>query len=67
VEIHFISSLTEDDEERVALALLGAVEKLLNPFPIAYIVRIETSAGTVLQHNQGAGAALVPASVPGRI
>jgi hypothetical protein len=67
VEIRFISSLTEDDEERMARALLGAVEHLLKPFPIAYIVRIETSAGTVLQHATGAGVSMVPEPVSGRV
>jgi hypothetical protein len=54
MEIRFISSLTPEDENRFAPALLSAVAKILDQLPIAYTVRLETAAGKVLQHSHAA-------------
>jgi hypothetical protein len=49
MDIHFISSLNADDEDRLAPALLQALRPLLEMLPIAYTVRVQTASG---QHFQ---------------
>lgn len=51
MEIRFISSLTADDEDRYAPAVLKALSALLDQFPIAYTMRIETTGSQVFQHT----------------
>ena len=51
MEIRFISSLTAEDEEMFAPAVLKAVSAFLDQLPIAYTLRIETSAAQVFQHT----------------
>ena len=51
MEIRFISSLTPDDENAFAPALLKAVGAVLDQFPIAYTLRIETTGAQVFQHT----------------
>ena len=51
MEIRFISSLTAEDEEAFAPAVLEAVSALLDRLPIAYTLRIETSGAQVFQHT----------------
>jgi hypothetical protein len=51
VDIRFISALTGDDEDRFAPVLLKAMADLLNKIPITYLVRIETSRGTIFQRS----------------
>jgi hypothetical protein len=51
MEIRFVSSLTAEDENRFAPALLKAIAALLDPMPIAYTVRIETTGSQVYQHT----------------
>ena len=51
MEIRFISSLTAEDENLFAPALLKAVGALLDQLPIAYTVRIETTGEQVFQHT----------------
>jgi hypothetical protein len=50
MNIRFISSLTPEDEERVAPGIVSALGMLLDQLPIAYTLRIETSGGKVFQH-----------------
>lgn len=50
MDIRFVSSLTADDEDQLAPALLKAVGSLLDQFPIAYTVRIETISARVYHH-----------------
>jgi len=50
MDIRFISSLTAEDENRLAPALLKAVAALLDRLPIPYTVRIETIGSQVFQH-----------------
>jgi hypothetical protein len=50
MEIRFISSLTSEDEDRLAPAILTAVASLLDQMSIAYTLRIETTGEKVLQH-----------------
>jgi len=54
MDIRFISSLTPDDENAFAPALLKAVGVLLDQFPIAYTLRIETTGAQVYQHSHPA-------------
>jgi hypothetical protein len=50
MNIRFISSLTPEDEDRIAPAVLKAVGAFLDQLPIAYTLRIETSGNGVFQH-----------------
>ena len=51
MEIRFVSSLTPDDENAFAPALLRAVSAMLDQFPIAYTLRVETTGAQVFQHS----------------
>lgn len=51
VNIRFTSSLTADDENRIAAALLQALTGVLDAMPIAYVLRIDTSDAKVHQHT----------------
>jgi hypothetical protein len=51
MEIRFISSLTPEDENAFAPAVLRAVVALLDQLPIAYTLRIETAGTHVFQHT----------------
>ena len=52
MDIHFISSLTPDDEDRLAPAVLEALKPMLGLLPIAYTIRIRTASNTVYQHTR---------------
>jgi hypothetical protein len=61
MEIRFISTLTADDEGKMAPALMNAVTALLDALPIAYTLRIETLGAQVFQHTHPTvGSALLP-------
>ncbi len=51
MDIRFVSSLTPEDENLFAPALLKAVGALLDQLPIAYTMRIETTGAEVFQHT----------------
>ena len=51
MDIRFVSSLTAEDENMIAPALLKAVGALLDQLPIAYTIRIETTGAQVFQHT----------------
>lgn len=51
MDIHVVSTLTWEDEDRVADALLVALANLLNGLPIAYALRIETGSKVVQRTN----------------
>ena len=51
MEIRFVSSLTAEDENSLAPALLKAIGALLDQLPIAYTLRIETTGAQVVQHS----------------
>lgn len=64
MDIRFVSSLTAEDENKFAPALLKAVGALLDPLPIAYTVRIETTGSQVFQHTHpGSADPVTPPSV----
>jgi hypothetical protein len=50
MNIRLTSSLTPEDENAIAPALLSAMSKLLDLLPIAYALRIETADSHVYQH-----------------
>lgn len=52
MDIRFISSLTREEEDRLAQALMDVARLLLEPFSIAYTLRIQTSESKVLHHRQ---------------
>ena len=60
MNIRFISTLTADDENQIAPALVKAVGALLDLLPIAYTVRIETTGAQVYQHSHPAVEAAYP-------
>ena len=51
MQIRFISSLTAEDEDAFAPAILKAVGTLLDQLPIAYTMRIETTGAQVYQRT----------------
>lgn len=61
MNIRFISTLTAEDENTFAPALLKAVSALLDQFPIVYTLRIETTEAQVFQHTHSACDAPGPA------
>jgi len=57
LDIRFISSMTNDDENRFASVLMNAMDELLRHLPIVYHVRINTTAGGVLQRSRAVAVA----------
>jgi hypothetical protein len=51
MDIRFVSSLTAEDENKLAPALLKAIGAMLDQLPIAYTIRIETTGSQVFQHT----------------
>ena len=51
MEIRFVSSLTADDENFFAPALVKALSAIMDQLPIAYTLRIETTGAQVFQHT----------------
>ncbi len=52
MEIRVVSSLTSDDEVRVAPLLLGELAQLLARMPIAYDIRIQTTGDRVFSYRR---------------
>jgi hypothetical protein len=52
VNIRFTSTLTPEDENSIAPALLRALSSILDLMPIAYVIRIEASDAQVYQHSR---------------
>lgn len=66
MDIRFISSLTPDDEERLAPGIVSSLSMLLDQLPLAYTLRIETAGGKVFQHAHAGFQAEPPALVAER-
>jgi hypothetical protein len=49
MQIHFVSALSSLDEDQIAPALLALAANVLEQFPIAYTIRIETTGSRVYQ------------------
>lgn len=54
MEIHLVSSLTPDDESRLAPVMLVAIGRILDRLPVTYSVRIETAGGKAIHHHHTA-------------
>jgi len=52
MNIRFTSSLTPEDENALAPALIRAVAGILDLLPIAYMIRIDTSDSKIYQHSR---------------
>lgn len=59
MNIRFTSSLTPDDENRIAPVVLQAISALLSALPIAYMIRIDTTDSKVYQVS-GSGVGTPP-------
>jgi hypothetical protein len=55
MEIRVVSSLTPDDEIRLAPLVLGELAQLLGRMPIAYDIRIQTTGDRVFSHRRPPG------------
>jgi hypothetical protein len=66
MDIHFVSTLTPEDEDRYAPMVLAAVKAILEPMPISYAVRVVTANGLVAQHTKADQADAAPAAT-GRV
>jgi hypothetical protein len=67
VNIKFISTLTPEDENAMAPAVLKAVASILDLLPIAYMIRIDTSDAHVYsQHSQPTGKPMLPTEAHGQ-
>ncbi len=51
MEIHLVSTMTPDDENRLAPRVLAALGDLLEHLPVSYSLRIETAIGNAIQHS----------------
>ncbi len=51
MDIRVVSSLTPEDEARLAPALMAALTHLLDQLPICYTLRVETAGGKCYSHN----------------
>jgi hypothetical protein len=58
MNIRFTSSLTPEDENLVAPALLKALSSILDLLPIAYVIRIDTTDSKVYEQGGGMGETL---------
>jgi len=54
MNIRFTSSLTPEDENAIAPALLKALAGILDLLPIAYAIRIDTSDSNAYHHRGAA-------------
>jgi hypothetical protein len=65
MEIHLVSSLTPDDENRLAPTVLKALGDVLERLPVSYSVRIETAVGNAIHHNHTAVQNVPDETIPG--
>jgi hypothetical protein len=49
VHIELTSTLTQEDENRLAPAVLRALSGLLDMLPISYLIRVETTDQSVIE------------------
>jgi hypothetical protein len=50
VHIEVTSTLTQEDENRVAAAVVKTLSAMLDMLPISYLVRVETTDQSVLEN-----------------
>jgi hypothetical protein len=51
MHIHFISTLTPEDEDRLAVVIEETVKALLSTLPLSYKLRIETAGRRRYEHE----------------
>ncbi len=52
MQIRLVSSLTPEDEERLAPDLLAALRAVLDSWPVSYSIRIEGMSKEFARHTQ---------------
>jgi hypothetical protein len=67
MEIRIVSSLTPDDESRLAAKVLAAIAGLLDGLPVSYSVRIETANGDAIHRSHNAARQTRADTPPGPI
>ena len=50
MHIELTSTLTQEDENRLAAVVLKALSGMLDMLPISYLVRVETTDQSVIEH-----------------
>ena len=50
MHIELTSTLTQEDENRLAPAVLKALSAMLDILPISYLLRVETTDQSVVEH-----------------
>ena len=63
MDVHVVSTLTLEDEDRLADAVISALADLFDELAIAYALRIETSSTKVIRRVR-AGASVRPPKSP---
>ena len=65
MNIRFTSTLTPEDENALAPAILAALSGILQLLPLAYVIRIETTDAQVYERTNPEGLATsAPVPVP---
>jgi hypothetical protein len=57
MQIRFISTLTAEDEDRLAEMIVDTAKALLAHSPLGYMLRIETTDAKLFEHNKVAPSA----------
>ena len=55
MNIRFTSTLTPEDENALAPAILAALSGILDMLPLAYVIRIDTTDAQVYQRSNSKG------------
>jgi hypothetical protein len=67
MEIRFVSTLTPEDEERIATLIIEAAKGILAILPISYKLEIKTIANHLCEHEQIGGSPLPAGGSAGRV
>jgi hypothetical protein len=59
MQIRFISTLTAEDEDRLAEMIVDTAKALLAHSPLGYMLRVETTDAKLFEHNKVAPSATV--------
>ena len=59
MQIRFISTLTTEDEARLAQMIVDTAKALLANFPLGYMLRVETADAKLFEHNKVAPSASI--------
>jgi hypothetical protein len=64
VNVSFVSTLTSEDENRIAPVILKAIADILDLVPVAYVLRIDTVDAHVYQISKPSSESAVVPFVP---